>query len=262
MKATNIGIIKAIVSMKMSSDFLTEGNIKNSRTDVSKFLKIVKDSPLLQLEHKVYDRLEKKTISTDIGATRYIDSNISLFESYTQEELNIEHIKIKDFLDENVTMIENKKYNLYIAIGNLIYETLNKTNPDVDLIHDSFTTVLNHIKEEKIIIEEKQIEIPKEINGNNLIEVALNKFSEKYKSLSKSEIHLIKMVVTSKEDERKIMFEELKNENISLLEGTESNEGMEDKIHETIDKINKMKYNEDSSIKNIINLHQLKKDLV
>lgn len=260
MKATNIGIVKAIVSMKMSSEFLTEGKIKGSTTEVSNFLNIIKESPLLQLEHKVYNRLENKTIDNDISATRYIDTNLSLFESYSQKDIDIEHYKIKDFIDETVTLVDNKKYNLYIAISNLIYETLNKKNPDVDLIHDSFTTVLNHIKEEKVIKEEKQIEIPKEINSNKLIEVALDKFTEKYGSLEESDIKLIKSVIFSK-DNNKSLFESLKTENIGLLEESD-NKGMEDKIHETIDKIKKMEYSEDTSIKGIISLHQLKKDLV
>jgi hypothetical protein len=261
MKATNIGIVKAVISKKMSNDFLTEGKINKSKNDVSNFLNIVKTSPLLQLEHQVFDRLENKTINNDVAATRYIDGNLGLFESYSQENINEEHIKIKNFLDETVMLIEDKKYKLYVAIGNLIYETLNKTNPNVDLIHDSFTTVLNHIKKDKIIKEEKLIEIPKEINSDKLIEVALNKFTEKYNVLEQSDMKLIKTLIMSEDNDKKSLFESLKSENISLLEESEKN-GMEDKIHKTIDKIKNMEYSDDSSIKGIISLHQLKKDLV
>lgn len=258
MKAINIGIVKAIISQKMSGDYLTEGSINDIRKP-SMFLDIVKDSPLLQLEHKVFERLENKTITNDIGATRYIDNNLSLFESYSKENLEVEHSKLKRFVDD--TAIDAEKANLYEAIGNLISETLDKTNPDVDLIHDSFTTVLNHIKEEKIVVEHKLVEIPKEMNGDALIETALSKFTEKYEALEEADVKLIKSIVMSDEENKQSLFESLRTENISLLKETKK-EGIEDKIHETIDKINKMEYSEESSFKNIISLHQLKKDLV
>ena len=60
MKAINIGIVKAVITKKMSNNFLSEGNVDVSKNDATKLVDIVKNSPLLQLEYKVYDRLEKK----------------------------------------------------------------------------------------------------------------------------------------------------------------------------------------------------------
>lgn len=260
MKATNIGIVKAIIAKKMSTDFLTE-NYNRSKSEANEFVNIIKNSPLLQLEFKVFNRLENKYISNDISATRYIDNNISLFEGYTQKDIDDEHNKINKFIDENVDLVESDKYDLYNAMNSLIYETLNKTNPDVDLIHDSFTTVLNHVKKEKLIKEEKSFELPKGINGQKLIEVALDKFSKKYESLDESDIKFIKTIVLSQENERKSIFEELKNENISLL-GQTKKDGIEDKIHETISRINAMDFKNDSSIKDIMSLHELKKGML
>ncbi len=261
MKATNIGIVKAVISKKMSNDFITEGTVDKSKSSAQQFLKIVDDSPILQLEYKVYDRLENKTISSDIAATRYIDNNLSLFESYSQADLEKEHQKIKDFIDETVALIDNEKYKLYESIGSLIFETLNKDNPDVDLIHESFTTVLNHVKKEKEIVKEEiEVVIPENIDSERLIEVAISTFSKKYDNLNEEDISLIKTVVIADDGERKNMFETLKTTNISLLENTDKN-GMEDKIHETIDRIKKMEYKDDSVVKNILSLHQLKNDL-
>jgi hypothetical protein len=260
MKAINIGIVKAIISQKMGDDFLTEGKVNNSKNDAKKLLNIVKNSPVLQLEFKVFDRLENKTISSDIAATRYIDNNLSLFENYSQEEIETEHQKLKNFVDESVAFVDQEKYELYKSIGSLISETLNKKNPDVDLIHESFTTVLGHIKKEKPIVEEKTIELPTEIDGERLIEHALDKFTKKYESLNEEDLRLIKNIVLSSKDGRKSLFESLKTDNISLLESTQK-DGMEDKIHETIDRINKMQFNNETSIKDIMSLHELKSNM-
>lgn len=262
MKATNIGIVKAIVSKKLSNDFLLEGKFDNSKKIAKDFLDIVKESPLLQLEFKVYDRLENKTITNDISATRYIDNNLNLFEEYKKEDFDKEHQKLKDFVDENVAFIPNDKYELYVAINNLIYESTNKKNPDVDIIHESFTTVLNYVKKEKEIIkEEEKLNLPEGIDSEKLIEIALNKFSVRYNSLDESDIKLIKELVLSDSNNKKNIFESLKIENVSKLENTDK-KGIEDKIHETIDKIKKMEYSEKESIKNIMSLHELKKNLI
>ena len=261
MKAINIGIVKAVITKKMSNNFLSEGNVDVSKNDATKLVDIVKNSPLLQLEYKVYDRLEKKHISNDITATRYIDNNLSLFEGYSKHELIHEHLKLKNFVDETIALLENDQYDRYKAIGSLIFETVDKANPDVDLIHESFTTVLNHIKKEKVVKEEEKTKLPKGISGERLIEHALNKFTEKYEALDESDVSLIKSIVLSENEKKQSLFNSLKEESISLLESTEK-KGIEDKIVETIARIKKMEYTDDASIKNIVSLHQLKKDLV
>ena len=263
MKAINIGIIKAVITKNLSNDFLAEGKLAQSQNKASKFLKVVSESPFLQLEYKVFDRLEKKSIPNDMAATRYIDSNLALFEEFTQNEVVSEHNKIKNFVDENIALIDDAKYDFYVALGDLIFETLNKTNPDVDIIHESFTTVLNHIKKDKEIVTEQtvSINIPKEVDGDQLIEIALKKFSEKYKTLNEDDMLLIKSIVLSNDKGRVSLFESLKKENLTVLESADKN-GIEDKIHETVDKIKKMEYKNETSIKDIMSLYELKKNLI
>jgi hypothetical protein len=211
----------------------------------------------------VFSNLENKTISNDIAATRYIDNNIMLFEEYSQEDINKEHNKLKNFIDETVVYIDNQQYDLYAAIGNLIYESLNKKNPNVDLIHESFVIVLENMKKDKtkeVIKEEKSFDLPKEIDSELLIEHAFNKYKEKYSTLTESETELVKKLAFSLPQERKKMFENLKKENISILESTDKT-GIEDKIHGSIDKIQKMPYNESTVIKDIMSLYELKNNI-
>jgi len=263
MKAINVGIVKAVITRNMSKDFLSEGKINESKEKASKFLNVITKSPLLQLEHKVFNRLENKEISNDMAATRYIDNNLSLFEGFTQDQLINERNKLKTFIDESIALIDDEKYDFYVALGNLISETLDKKNPDVDLIHESFTVVLNHVKKEKEIIEEQEtaIEIPKEFDGEKLIEVALTKFSEKYNSLTEQDMKLIKKIVLSDDLGKKNLFESLRDENIHLLKNTK-NDGLEDKIVETVNRIEKMEFKNENAMKDIMSLHELKTNLI
>jgi len=259
MSIINIGIVKSIISKKMSIDYLNEGKFTSSKNLAHNFLKTVENNPLLQLEFKVFDRLENRHISDDFSATRYIDTNLNLFEGYSKEDIDNAHQELKPFFDNE--QINESKVKLFNAISSLIYESVDKKYPNVDILHDSFITVLNHLKEEKEIKLEELISIPKEINGDKLVETALNKFTKKYESLEKDDFNFIKKLIEATEEEKKNLFESFKNENLSKLNKMDKN-GIEDKINETINKINKMEFSGENSIKNIIDLRELNKDLI
>ena len=83
MKNTNIGIANLVISNKLKESYFNNNLIEESKKLTTDFLDIVKSSPILQLEFKVFNNLDNKVIENDLIATRYIDSNIKLFEIYT-----------------------------------------------------------------------------------------------------------------------------------------------------------------------------------
>ena len=88
MKNTNIGIANLVVSNKLRDSYFNNSLIEESKKITTDFFEVVKSSPILQLEFKVFNNLENKTIENDLAATRYIDSNIKLFEVYTIDEID------------------------------------------------------------------------------------------------------------------------------------------------------------------------------
>lgn len=214
MKNINIGVINLLVSTQ----------INESKSSVNELINILKNSPILQLEFKIINNIENKYIPNDITATRYIDNNIKLFEVYTLDEINIEHDKLKKFqsklINENSTIHTdfNHKIQLYNSITNLIIESLSDYNDiNADDIHDSFTFVLEHIKNNKSDDNLTNENFYDEIVDDTVIEIAVDKFNNKYSSLNENELKLIKTITTSDYNNIIKLYEDLKSENIKIL---------------------------------------------
>jgi len=259
MKNINIGVVNYMVSEMLRKNFLSETKFEKNKISntTNNLLNIIKESPILQLEFKIFNNIENKEINDDTLAIRYIDDNIKLFEIYTLNEFQKEHEKLKNFINENNNIIENEKIKLYDAINTLIEESLKPNEKtDVDIIHESFNIVLNHIK------KPKKIDNKNNLNNVNeeVIEIAINKFNEKYKNMTLNEMSLFKKLINSNNDEKKELFEEYKKDNIEILESL-LKENKNDKISKSLKKINEMDYNPEKIDNDIIKLFELKKGL-
>ena len=78
--------------------------------------------------------------------------------------------------------------------------------------------------------------------------------------LDENEKSILKVITMGTLDDKKAIFESLRNENLELLNEIDSN-GIQDKISETIEKINKMDFEEGSTIKDVTSLIKLKESL-
>jgi len=259
MKNTNIGIVNLIISNKLKGSYFNTNLIEESKIITSNFFDIVKSSPILQLEFKVFNNIENKCIENDVVATKYIDNNIKLFEVYTIQEIDKEREKLNIFVNENEIKLDNEKVKLYNAIDNLINESLqNYDSIDVDNIHESFTLVLNHIKTPKNLLSENIDE--KSIN-EDVIEIAVNKFNEKYESLNEDDKNLLTTLIKSNDEEKQNLLETYKTETITILENI-NKDNTKDSIVKAIQKIKEMVYKQNVVDDNIISLYELKKELL
>ena len=258
MESINIGIVNLVVSKKLKDAYFSNNLIEESKKVTEDFLSVVKNSPILQLEFKVFNNIETKHIENDLVASRYIDNNIKLFEIYTNKEIEREHEKLKSFLTEDV-QVDDAKVQLYIAINNLIRESLNNFNEiDVDTIHESFEIVLNHIKAPKV--SETDHSDSKLIN-EDVIKIAVDKFNEKYSALNEDDKNLFVKLIKSSTDEKETLLEEYKNESLAILEGL-NKEGVKDSVAKAIQKIKEMVFNAKTADDDIISLHELKKSII
>jgi len=252
MKKIHIGYAKVYLANKLGESYILNNTINESDAKVSEFIDTIKNSPILQLEFKVFDNIEKKYLTNESAATRYIDNNVKLFEVYTLSEINAEHDKLIPMLGET-TILNSPKLKVYDAIDNLIVESVkNHSDVDVDIIDESFTIVLNHIMNNKPTVEKKL-----EFVNEAVLEIAINKFNERYDELNESDRSLFSEILKSNIDEKKLMFETLKSDNLSLLGGIVEDK-YSDKIEKTISKLNEMKYNENTIDEDIVTLHELK----
>lgn len=258
MKKVNIGIVKVYLANKLGESYLLNKTINESDAHVSDFVKTINESPILQLEFRVFDNIEKKHITNESAASRYIDSNVKLFEVYTLKELNAEHDKLLPLMAES-GIIDSPKLRVYDAIDNLIVESLKKNSDvDVDIIDESFTIVLNHIMNNKPSAKKEKLQIFNE----SVIEIAIDKFNERYDALEDSDRTLLSTLFTSNNSDKENIFETLKSDNIELLSKVEPDPSLGERIEKTINKLNEMKCNFETINEDIITLHELKQTLL
>jgi hypothetical protein len=258
MKSINIGIVNLVVSKKLKDAYFSNSLIEESKEITNDFFNVVKNSPILQLEFKVFNNIENKHIENDLVATRYIDNNIKLFEVWTLQEVEKEHEKLKPFLTEDI-QVDDNKVQLYIAIGNLIKESLSNYDiVDVDNIHESFTLVLDHVKNTKQSLTES---IDTDIINEDVIEIAVNKFNTRYESLIDGDKSLLQKLIRYDNKEKANLLEEYRNEDLKLLENIDR-EAVNDVTIKAVQKIKELKFNPQTADDDIIGLHELKKDLL
>ena len=223
MKNVNIGIANLIISNKLKESYFNDSLIVESKKVAFDFFEVVKKSPVLQLEFKVYNNIEGKHIENELFAKEYVDNNIKLFEVYTIEEIEAEHQKLYGFIQEEMfselteANYNLEKVNLYGAIDTLITESLKVSDKvDVDEIHEAFTLVFNHIKSPKAALLEN---VDVEPINEDVIEIAVGKFNEKYASLDEGDRDLLRTLIKSSTEEKKELLETSKTETLAILEG-------------------------------------------
>ena len=92
------------------------------------------------------------------------------------------------------------------------------------------------------------------------VEIAVEKYNEKYSALSESDRELIKLLIKATPQEKKDLFEEYKVENLQMLNSLNEEKNSE-KVEKTINKINEMVFNEETIDDDLIDLHELKQGL-
>ena len=88
MKNINIGIVNLVVSNKLKDSYFKNEMINESQEQINEFFDVMKTSPVLQLEFKVFNNIEGKHVENEILAKDYIDNHVKLFEVYTIEEID------------------------------------------------------------------------------------------------------------------------------------------------------------------------------
>jgi len=265
MKNVNIGIANLVISNKLKESYFNDNLIVESKKVAFDFFEIVKKSPVLQLEFKVYNNIEGKHIENELFAKEYVDNNVRLFEVYTIEEIEAERAKLTDFLQEemfgelNPETYNQEKVRLYEAINTLITESLKVSDKvDVDEIHEAFTFVFNHIRTPKAALLES---VDVEPINEEVLEIAVGKFNEKYASLNEDDRDLLRTLIKSTWREKKALLETYKTETLTILEGIDK-ENVLDVSAKAIAKIKEMVYNGKTVDDNIIGLHEFKKELL
>lgn len=255
----NFGKIKHTFNSLLAESLTT--NDSATKSMFKEYVKAVKGSEILRTQFNVYYNIENKHDNDSFKSSEYIKENIGLINKFGGLEIVKENEKLINILKKyNHELFENTYPNLDLHenISTLVFTKKNSKN--IDTVIESLNHIVEHVKNNEIVLVESREIFPNSILSSILVE----KFNEKYESLGSDYQKIIKNVLNSNEEEKTNMFEDLKrdcleliNEKVKITEDSDSKNKLLDVKSAIID----MKYNQDSYVSDISRVIELKEDL-
>lgn len=254
----NFGIVKNVVASK-ATNAMINNSINESQEITKKFINTIKESPILMVEYEIYSNIEGKNIDSDVLATRYVENNLRMLDGWGLEEINEAHESLKEFVTESTNNLSNEKKLLYESINKLIVNNGKALNINEE--HEAIQNIVNYLKYNVTVEEPLNENFDNEVVSDEVIERAVELFNEKYQNLSEGEQMVLNLYLNNDVAGRINLLEETKRKAKTILSSQEVNRGYDDKILETIAKIEEMEYEENTFIRNYSKLNKLLESL-
>jgi hypothetical protein len=242
----NFGAIRDSIAKLSSIELMRE----NKSSTLESFVKRTNSSPNLKKQQLIFKNIQEcKPFEKERLAERFINQNLSMFKSFKWQEILRENMNVrKDFLgNPDISHVEAKKDGkLFEAINTLIESVTNPAFTNFEGESEAYDMIVSHLTRE-VIKEEASAEVDDAPSINSawryITKSAVNNFNERYEHLNESEKEVLSILMSG--DNSKLeYFEDIKNENIKMIDSLLENDI--DKINRDLlidfkDKINEMK---------------------
>ena len=243
------------------NELMVEGIVTNKESNKNLFknyVKAIKENEVLKTQFLVYDNIENKIEENELKANLFIQENIALLDKFSKKDImeaNSKLIKpVKSKQDEH----PNEKDGLYENITKLIFT--NKNTKTIDTIVESMSFIIDYIKNNKTKTVNKSFDLP----NSMLSKIMVDKYNEKYASLSETEKKILKVLINSDDVKKKEVYSNVIRECLDMINEKLNGSDLDtkDKLLRVKDKLlnDKMEIDEDFS-KNISKLLELKNSL-
>jgi hypothetical protein len=246
----NFGVVKTQVSRVLGEHYVNN-DPQSAESVYKEYIATVKDSQILMLEYVVFKNLEQNNMSPE-KATKYLDSNIALFQRFDRDEIIKENEKLKKF---NLNAgLSDETIHLYQSIQDLILESTRKKGiTNVNKMHDSFDVIVEsltkQVKKNTLVVEKSENE---GFKFSDIMKVTEKRITDRYQHLNEDEQNILSVIVKGNQKERSELLEALKIDAINLLTESEEDGG-----REALDIIKAMTYNDNSFVDDIMSLYEL-----
>jgi len=252
-KVQNFGKIKSAFNTILAESVVTKDDSK--KILFKKYVSLLKENEILKTQFLVFTNIEAKVESDASKATHFVTENISLFSKYNEKDILAANEKLISLLGENAVDVSSE---LHDEITKLIFT---KKGPNtIDAIVEATGKVVNYITKNQTPEAVAPIELPNSLLSTIMVE----KYNQKYSTLDESDKKILKALISSTDDEKKVVYTEMIRECIDLIDqklGT-SDLDAKDKMLKVKDKLlrNKIEVDDDFG-KNISKLSDLKNSL-
>lgn len=261
----NFGAIRDTIYKYASKQIVAEGK---SSSMFNAFVKNVKEVPALKLQNLIFKSIEDGKATKESLAERYIAQTLKLVEGVTWDNLIDANRDVRISLLENchVEGIDDVKSELYEHIHTLIEATIRKGFTDIERSNKAYEYVINHLLKQNEnptnLTEAETDEYPTMLSWEYVTNLAVSNFNKRFSHLNESEKKIVKILLSSNEHKQHY-FEDLKKENLEILQNLIDKEEDADSLAV----LNGFKANIESGLKehsmddNIIHLTELKETL-
>jgi len=263
----NFGTLKDIFLDKLIESYTSDNKI--GKTLYKNFINTLKENETLKTAFIVFKNIENKTVKSETMANNYLKENISFLEKFRGENsLKEQSKKLVNILEENkIDLSDFTTKEIHKSLDDLI--NTQKSISTIDKIQESKNNIISWLVSDKIKINETDDKkyVRDNINPNKFLEVAINKFNEKYKdSLTEEEKNILKILRSDNEDKIKELVSKLIKETITLINNhlIESGENIiiKKKLLETKDVVYGMAENNNNFSEKALKLYELRKNLI
>ena len=190
------------------TEIYVESHIKgdtNGKELYRKFLKVLKESETLKSYFIVYKNLENKTISNEFEANEYIKENLNVLDKFRGDKSIVsETQKLINLLENNdFEVVDETPSDFNKSLH--ILTTKDKNLNNVDSIHEAKVSLVKHLMEDKNEIDDDSDLVRENIDVNKFLNIATEKYNEKYSTLSEEERKIIKTIREGDDSEKKEM---------------------------------------------------------
>lgn len=240
----NFGILKETIT-NIIAERHQNGGIKND-ANVKKFFKLVKENKIIRTQYKCYSNIEKHITESAAIDIITLNGNIDLLRSISSkvEEANKKLMSTFNLTEDD--MVSESKIG--DAITNLVFLEENLVN--LDTLTESKKTILESFNK---TIKEPKSDLPK-VDQTKLMEVAMNKFKEKYgENLTENQMLMVKATISEKKHYKVEVLERLvKKSIIEINEGLKTDDiSVKEKLLAVKERLLEMTYNEDTYIEDL-----------
>ena len=243
------------------NELMVEGIVSNKEENKNLFkhyVKTIKENEILKTQFLVYDNIENKIEENELKANLFLQENIALLQKFSRKDIMEANFKLADPIifetestDDNIVLHQN--------ITKLIFTK--KTAKNIDTIVEATAYIINHMKNNKTKTVTESFDLP----NSMLSTIMVDKYNEKYASLSETEKKVLKVLIDSDDIKKEEVYTGVVRECIDMINVklTDSDLETKDRLLRVKDKLlnDKFEINENFN-KNISKLLELKNSLV
>lgn len=232
----NFGAIRDSIAKLSSIELMKE--VKSSTLDT--FVKKINSSSNLKKQQLIYKNIQEcKPFDKERLAERFINQNLNMFKNSNWQKILRENMSLrKDLLGTpEVSHVEAKENGeLFEAINTLIESVSNPAFYNFEMENSAYEMVMKHLTRE--VSEDKKSE--EKNDSPNLKEawrfitkLAVSNFNERYNHLNESEKEVLNVLISGTDDKDGYL-QNLKNENLNLIDSLLEDENTDKSSHEIL----------------------------